>query len=86
MKKAWAIVYDYVALHPYTTVRVALFCVAVTFWLLYFREIFFRSRGTRTQWLRKGLSDVLLVLSIAIITFLIFSLFSGFHPSGRRAH
>lgn len=77
--------YDYFALHlTFTTVRLILLCVAVTFWMLYFHEVLFRSGRIQTQWLKKGLSDLLLVVSIAIVTFLVFSLVSGFHPVPHR--
>ncbi|HXM22613.1 MAG TPA: hypothetical protein VN948_15255 [Terriglobales bacterium] len=77
--------YDYVALHhAYTTIRVVLFCVAVTFWILYFHEILFRSGRIRTQWLKKELANLLLMLSIAIVTFLVFSLLSGVHLTHYR--
>jgi hypothetical protein len=78
-------VYDYVALHfTYTTVRIALACVALAFWILYFHEILFRSGRVRTQWLKKGLADLLLMLSIALVTFLIFTLMGGFHSTPQR--
>jgi hypothetical protein len=80
-------VYDQVALHPaYTVFRVVLFCVAVTCWILYFHEVLFRSGRIRTQWLKHGLANFLLVLSIAIVTFLMFSLLSGVHLSHYRPH
>jgi hypothetical protein len=76
-------VYHYVALHAYAILRAVLFCVALTFWILYFHEALFRSGRIRTQWLKQGLADLLLVLSIAIVTFLVFTLISGFHPTHR---
>jgi hypothetical protein len=73
-----AIVYDYGALSlTYTVVRVILFLAAATFWILYFREIF-RSGGIRTRWLKQGLANLLLIVSIALVTFLVFSFMSGF--------
>jgi hypothetical protein len=74
-------VYDYVALHAYTIIRIVLFCIAATCWILYFHEVLFRSGRIRTQWLKKRLADLLLVLSIALITFLVFSLMNGFQPA-----
>jgi hypothetical protein len=77
-------VYDYVALHlAYTIIRVVLFFVAATFWILYFHEILFRSGRIRTQWLKKGLFDLLLILFIALISSLFFFLLSGFHSHHR---
>jgi len=78
-------VYDYLTLHAYTIFRVVLFCVAVTFWVLYFHEVLFRSGRIRTQWLKKGLSDFLLLLAIAIVTFLVLTLMSGGPPAHHRA-
>jgi hypothetical protein len=77
-------VYDYGALHAYTIIRIVLFCIAVTCWILYFHEVLFRSGRIRTQWLKKRLADLLLVLSIALITFLVFSLMSGFQPAHHK--
>jgi len=75
-------VYDYVALHlTYTIIRVVLFCVAVGFWILYFHETWFRSGKIQTHWLKKVLADLLLLLSIALVTFLVFSFMGGFHTS-----
>jgi hypothetical protein len=75
-------VYDYVALDlAYTILRIVLFLVAVTFWILYFHETLFRSGKIRTQWLKKGLADLLLVLSIALVTFLVFTFMGAFHST-----
>lgn len=77
--------YDYVALHlTHTTIRLVLFSLAVVLWILYFHEVLFRSGKVRAHWLRKGLADFLLMLSIAIVTFLVFFLVSGF-PIYHRA-
>jgi hypothetical protein len=55
-------VYHYVALYPtYTIVRGVLFCVAVTFWVLYLHEVLFRSGRIQTQWVKKGLADLALL-------------------------
>jgi hypothetical protein len=77
-KTTEAIVYYGVALSPtYTVVRAGLFCVAVTFWVLYFREILFRSGGMGTQWLKKGLTNLAFLLLIALVSSLFFLLLSG---------
>lgn len=66
------------ALHlTFTTIRGILFCVAVAFWILYFREVLFRSGKVQMHWLKRGFADFLLLLSIAVVTFLIFTLVSG---------
>ncbi len=77
--------YDYVALHAYTIFRIVLLCVAVTCWILYFHEVLFRSGRIRTQWLKKAFADLLLLLAIAIATFLVLTLISGAPPSHHRA-
>ena len=67
--------YYCVALYPtYTIVRAGLFVVAAAFWILYFHEILFRSGRIRTQWLKKGLVDLALLLLIALLSslFLLF--------------
>ncbi len=69
--------YD-VALYPtYKIVRISLFCVAITFWILYFREILFRSGKIQTQWLKKGLTNLAFLLLIAFVSSLFFLLLSG---------
>jgi hypothetical protein len=74
------------ALHlSFTAIRWSLFCVALSFWILYFHEVLFRSGRVRTHWVKKGLADFLLMLSIAIITFLVFTLISGL-PSHHPPH
>ena len=81
-----AIVYYYGALHDaYTTTRVVLFCLAITFWILYFHEILFRSGRIRTQWLKKRLADLVLMLTVALTALLFFILLSGmsFHHHSR---
>ena len=78
--------YDCFALHlTFTTIRIVLFCIAVTCWILYFHEVLFRSGRIRTRGLKKGLADVLLILSIAIVTFLVFTLANGIHSGPHRA-
>jgi hypothetical protein len=75
-------VYDYVVLHfTYTTVRIGLFVVAATFWILYFHEVLFRSGRIRTQWLKRRLTDVALLLLIALVSSLFFLILSGARPS-----
>jgi hypothetical protein len=77
-----AIVYDYVVLHfTYTTVRIGLFVVAATFWILYFHEVLFRSGRIRTQWLKRRLTDLALLLLIALVSSLFFLILSGARPS-----
>lgn len=58
--------YDYVVLHfTYTTIRIGLFVVAATFWILYYHEVLFRSGRIRTQWLKGRFTDLALLLLIA---------------------
>jgi len=79
-----AIVYHYVALDSaYKIVRAVLCVVAATFWILYFRETLFRSGRIHTQWLKKALANLLVVLSIALVTVLILSFVSGFPHRSR---
>jgi hypothetical protein len=61
----------------FTTIRGILFCVALAFWILYFREIWFRSGKVQMHWLKRGVADFLLLLSIAVVTFLVFTLVSA---------
>lgn len=76
--------YHYVALYStYTIVRGGLFLIAATFWILYFHEILFRSGRIRTQWLKKGLADLALLLFIALVSSLFFLFLSGIQ-SGRH--
>jgi hypothetical protein len=78
-------VYDNVALDiTFTVIRVISFLVAATFWTLYFHEILFRSGRVRTQWLKKGLADLGLILVIGLVSSLVFFLLSGIHPGHRR--
>jgi hypothetical protein len=78
-------VYLCVALYPlYTIIRGVLFLVAATFWILYFREIFFRSGRIRTHWLKKGLADLVLLLFIALVSSLFFLFLSGIQSSRHR--
>jgi len=37
-------------------------------------------------WLKKRVTDLVLMLSIALVTFLIFSYVGGFHSGSHRAH
>jgi hypothetical protein len=74
------------ALHlSFTTIRGILFCVALAFWVLYFREAFFRSGKIKMHWLKRGIADFLLMLSIAIVTFLLFTVVRGI-PTHNRPH
>lgn len=65
----------------YTIFRIVLLCVAVGFWILYIRETWLRSQKIPTLRLKKGLTDLLLILSIALVTFLVFTLMSGFQSA-----
>ena len=77
--------YDYEALDfSYTILRVALLFIAATFWILYFHEILFRSGRVRTQWLKKGLADLGLILVIGLVSSLLFLLVSGFQSGHHR--
>ena len=77
--------YDYVVLHlTYTTIRLGLLCVAAGLWILYFHEILFRSGRIPTHWLKRGLTDVALLLLIALVSFLFFLFVGGIHPIHRR--
>ena len=62
-----------------------LFLVAATFWVLYFHEILFRSGRIRTQWLKKRLAELALLLFIALASSLFFLFLSGIqscrHPA-----
>jgi hypothetical protein len=78
-------VYHGVALYPtYTMVRGGLFLVAATFWVLYFHEILFRSGKIRTQWLKKRLAELALLLFIALVSSLFFLFLSGIQFSRHR--
>ena len=70
--------YHYVALDSaYKIVRAVLCVVAATFWILYFHEILLRSGRIQTRWLKKGLANLLVMLSIALVTVLILTFVSG---------
>jgi len=74
-------VYDLLALNlALTTVRIVLLCFALTLWVLYFHEVLFRSRRILVHSLKRGLANLLVVLSIALVTLLVFSLATGVHP------
>jgi hypothetical protein len=78
-------VYDYVVLHfTFTTIRIGLFVVAATFWILYFHEVLFRSGRIRTQWLKRHFTDLALLLLIALVSSLFFLILSGARPSHHR--
>lgn len=70
----------------YTTARYASLAVATTLWIFYFHEILFRSGRIQMYWLKKRVTDLVLMLSIALVTFLIFSYVGGFHSGSHRAH
>jgi len=82
-----AIVFYCGALHlTYTTVRYGSLAVSITLWIFYFHEILFRSGRIRLQWLKKGLTNVLLMLSIALVTLLIFTFVGSFYSASHRSH
>jgi hypothetical protein len=82
-----AFVYDCEALPlTYTTVRYASLAIALTLWILYFHEILFRSGRVQIHWLKKRLTDLVLMLSIALVTFLLFSFMGAFHSGSHGAH
>jgi len=70
----------------YTTARYASLGIALTLWLLYFHEILIRSGRVRIGWLRQRLTDVLLMLSIALFTLLIFTIMGSFTSTLHRSH
>jgi len=72
-------VYDCAALHvAYTITLVVLSCVAATCWILYFYLVLSKSERIRTHWLKR-LTDLLLMLLIALVGFFLSLLLSGFH-------
>lgn len=78
--------YDYVALvMTYSIIRVILLGAAVALWILYFHETWFRSGRIQTHRLKNGLANLLLMLSIAVVTFLVFTLMNGFHLTSHSA-
>jgi hypothetical protein len=72
------IVYDGVVLHGANNIaHVVLFCVAAGLWVLYLHEILFRSGKVQTHWVKRRLADLALMLLMALVTILIFSLVTG---------
>jgi hypothetical protein len=84
----WQVIVYYGGALPltYTTVRYASLAIAIALWILYFHEILFRSGRIQMRWLKKRVTDLVLVLSIALVTFLVFSFVGGFHSGSHRAH
>lgn len=73
-------VYDVLALHRVHDITlIVLACVAAAAWLLYLYLVLFRSGKTRTNWLKRRLGDLLVVVSIALIGFLVSFLLSLLH-------
>jgi len=70
----------------YKTLRYASLAIAIALWTLYFHEILFRSGRIQMHWVKKRLTGLLLMLSIALVTFLIFSFVGGFHSGSQRVH
>lgn len=81
------IVYDCGALPlTYITVRYASLALAITLWILYFHEILIRSGRIRMRWLKKRLTELLLMLSIALFTLLVFTIMGSFTSALHRSH
>ena len=75
---AQAIVYDGVTLHGANNItHLVLFCVAAGLWVLYLYEILFRSGKVQTHWVKRRLADLVLMLVMALVTILIFTLVTG---------
>lgn len=70
----------------YTSVRYASLALAIALWILYFYEILVRSGRIRMQWLKKGLTNILLMLSIALVTLLIFAFVGSFYSGSHHSH
>ena len=67
--------YDGIVLHGATNItHVVLFCVAAGLWILYLHEVLFRSGKVQTYWVKRRLTDLVLMFLIALVTILIFSL------------
>jgi len=70
-------VYDVLALHrAHDITLIVLACIAAAAWLLYLYLLLFRAGKSRTDWLKKRLADLLVVVSIALIGFLVSFLLS----------
>ena len=77
--------YDYHVLHGINNItRLVLGIVTGLLWLLYFHDILFRSGRIEGRWIKKRLSEVGLMLVVALVTILIFSLITGLQFGHRR--
>jgi hypothetical protein len=65
-------------------VRLVLGCVAALLWALFLHEALFRSGKVQTRWVKSRLLDLLVMLSIALLTFVFALLLGGFHTHPRR--
>jgi hypothetical protein len=71
-------VYDGVVLHGTTNItHLVLFCIAAGLWILYLHEVLFRSGKVQTHWVKRRLADLVLMLVMALVTILIFTLVTG---------
>ena len=77
--------YDYDDLHGINNItRLLLGIVTAALWLLYFREILIGSGKIQAQWVKKRLGELGLMLVVALVTILIFSLVTGLQFGHRR--
>ena len=80
--------YDYDVLHDINNItRLVLGCFTAATWMLYLHEILFRSEKIQThqtQWIKKRLGEVGLMLVVALVTILIFSLVTGLQVGHRH--
>ena len=77
--------YDGVALHGvYHITHAVLFCVAAGLWVLYLYEVLFKTGKVQTHWVKRRLTDVALMLLMALVTFLVFTLVAGLQSGHRR--
>lgn len=82
--KSLAFVYHNHALHITPTIaRLVLGCVAAWLWVLFLHEVLFRSGKVKTHWVKRRLFDLLVVLSIALLTFVFVILTGGHSHRGR---
>jgi hypothetical protein len=78
------LVYDSHVLHLSPIVaRLVLCCIAAALWVMFLHEILFRSGKVRTHWVKKRFLDLLVMLSIALVTFVFALVLVGlnFHRS-----
>ena len=64
--------------------RIVLFCVAAGLWILYLYEVLFRSGKIQKGWVKKRLAEVGLMLLVALVTVLIFTLVNGMQFGHKR--